>query len=267
MGRKKEAALASRVEGKILKILAESRDSVLEIGEEGRNYPYYLPAVMRLLRDKPALFRYLIIVATPEEVMEIEDFSRLLQASKKEEAHLLAVGTNANLKKENSLIDEPRSVLVGTPERIIDHLRRGNLDLGKVERVLIDCPSEGNLDVFIADIQFIYSKTGIKPKTLLVTSRLRPEAETFGEILKNPRILSREQWLEPLKLRLFVSPGTEDKAALAVKLFLAGKDAPPSLALPRGGQGSAGGPPKRLRAPGARGKQGPPFPGKAAFFR
>lgn len=204
-----EIGSSTRFQEKIGRILRDNRDAVIEIGEEGRRFHRYLPTVMRTAERADGI-RHLIIVGTAEEVREVEDYARLLISAQGDESPLLGIGVNPNVRKENLDFREGKSVLVGTPERIIDHLRRGNLDLSKVERVVVDCPSEGNIDAFIADVQFIYSRTGFKPKTCVLAAALRSEVESFGGVLRNPRTYPKVSWMEPIKVKLSItddSPG------------------------------------------------------------
>jgi len=223
-----EFGSSTRFQETIGRILLDNHDAVIEIGEEGRRYHRYLPTIMRTAANDNGV-RHLIVVATAEEVREVEDYARLLLSAQGDDSPLLGIGVNPNVRKENLDFHRRKSVLVGTPERIIDHLRRGNLDLSKVERVIVDCPSEGNIDTFIADVQFIYSRTGFRPKTFVLAAILRSEMESFGGVLKNPRTYPKNQWMEPIRATLFLTDDSLDGKAERLLHLLRAKAAAPGL--------------------------------------
>lgn len=78
-------------------------------------------------------------------------------------------------------------VVVGTPGRIMDHLERGTLDLGKVSMIVLDeCDEMLNMG-FLEDVEKILSKVPAGPQTYLFSATLpAPIAKLAKRFLKNP---------------------------------------------------------------------------------
>jgi len=61
---------------------------------------------------------------------------------------------------------------VGTPGRIIDHLRRKTLDLGKIDYLIIDEADEMLNMGFIDEIEEILKNTNLNKRTLLFSATM-----------------------------------------------------------------------------------------------
>ena len=196
---------------KLEQILQSRRDAILETGAESRRYHEYLNS---LLPEQPGIasLQTLIIVPTVAEVREIEDYSRILSRKSREESRLAAVGAALSPRQEARLLAGNPDILAGTPERIIDHLRRGNMDLSRVGRVIIDCPPEEGIPGFSADVQFIYSRTGFAPHTTVLTEALHDGLSEIKSILNRPKIIEESAWRNRnIRFRYFLSgPGGKD---------------------------------------------------------
>ena len=110
------------------------------------------------------------------------------------------IGLNRNARDDISELSNPAQVLISTPERIIDHIRRDNLTLAQVTSVTIIRP-EGQLDSdsihsFDQDVLFISSKiSGSAPYHLYTDS-----PQDLGELktlIKYPKVITRSEWYTP----------------------------------------------------------------------
>lgn len=82
-------------------------------------------------------------------------------------------------------------VVVGTPGRIMDHIRRGTLDLAHVRMVVLD-EADQMLDMgFIEDIEFILDQIAGAHQTALFSATLPPRIRTLAKrYLGNPITLA-----------------------------------------------------------------------------
>ncbi|MDR1933568.1 MAG: DbpA RNA binding domain-containing protein [Spirochaetales bacterium] len=84
------------------------------------------------------------------------------------------------------------SITPETPEKIIDGLRRGDTCLRGIKRVVIACPREEACADFFADVQFIYSRTGFSPHTLVFTEDLHGGLRPIRKLLSRPKIIEKK---------------------------------------------------------------------------
>jgi len=78
-------------------------------------------------------------------------------------------------------------VIVGTPGRVMDHLNRGTLDLGRVSMIVLDeCDEMLNMG-FLEDVETILAKVPAGPQTYLFSATLpAPIAKLAKRFLKDP---------------------------------------------------------------------------------
>jgi len=102
-------------------------------------------------------------------------------------------------------------LLAATPGRLIDHLRRDNINLRKVVDLVIIRPDNtvypdmqeeefsGELLSFNRDLQYIFSKFKKKPKTCIFSPK--PEQDvSLMELMNRPQIFNRTDWSHNLQI-------------------------------------------------------------------
>lgn len=71
-------------------------------------------------------------------------------------------------------------VVVGTPGRVMDHIRRGTLDLSTVATVVLDEADEMLAMGFVEDIEFILDQVPTKPQIALFSATVPPHIEALA---------------------------------------------------------------------------------------
>jgi len=85
---------------------------------------------------------------------------------------VLAVYGGEPILKQVNLLKEGVHVVVGTPGRVIDHIKRGTLDLAAVKVVVLD-EADRMLDMgFIDDVEYILSKVPSERQTSLFSATI-----------------------------------------------------------------------------------------------
>jgi ATP-dependent RNA helicase DeaD len=115
------------------------------------------------------------------------------------------IGTQDNAGDDlHELRTEPR-LLITTPDRLIDHLRRDNINLRKVIDLVIIRPDNtaypdmqkeefsGNLLSFSRDLQYIFSKLHKKSKICIFSPKPEDDASLM-ELMNRPKIFNRNDW-------------------------------------------------------------------------
>jgi ATP-dependent RNA helicase DeaD len=94
----------------------------------------------------------------------------------------------------NNQIDQLRRgvhIVVGTPGRLIDHLKRRTINLSRVETVVLD-EADRMLDMgFIKDVEWIIEKTSAKRQTMLFSATMPDEIRELAEKhMREPEFIS-----------------------------------------------------------------------------
>jgi len=93
-------------------------------------------------------------------------------------------------------------IVIGTPGRILDHIERGTLNLGRVNTLVLD-EADHMLDMgFIDDVEKIIRQCPAKRQTLLFSATIPQDiAQLARKYMKNPVKVAGEGFVDPRKLK------------------------------------------------------------------
>lgn len=109
----------------------------------------------------------------------------------------VTLSPDSDARREENLIARNPDIVVTTPGRLIDHIRRDNIDLSGVVTVAIDVPSEETIEQFSADLHFIYAKLERRPVTIALVRDLGREFDLLEDLLRRPTTVSDDSWATP----------------------------------------------------------------------
>jgi superfamily II DNA/RNA helicase len=140
------------------------RDEVILLSAtgSGKTLAYLLPVFEFLTKEKKGT-QALVIVPSRELALQIESVFRTMGTGFK---ITCCYGGHKREIEENNLIEAP-AVIVGTPGRLADHIRRGNITTESIEFLVLD-EFDKTLELgFEAELSFILGALpGIKKRTL-----------------------------------------------------------------------------------------------------
>ena len=112
----------------------------------------------------------LVLEPTRELAMQVAD--HISRFSRYSMLKVLPVYGGEPVQRQISALEKGVHIVVGTPGRIIDHLKRGTLNLASVNAVVLD-EADRMLDMgFIDDIEYILSKTPANRQTSLFSATI-----------------------------------------------------------------------------------------------
>jgi ATP-dependent RNA helicase DeaD len=123
----------------------------------GKTAAFALPMLSQIeVRHGPP--QGIVLVPTRELAIQVaEAFQRY--ASKIKGFHVLPIYGGQSYAPQLASLKRGAQVVVGTPGRVMDHLRRGTLDLGGVTCLVLDEADEMLQMGFVADIEWILEQT------------------------------------------------------------------------------------------------------------
>jgi len=121
----------------------------------GKTAAFGIPMVERI---NPNIKRVQGLVLAPTRELAIQVAERISRFSRYTKLKVLPVYGGESINKQIRALDRGVHIVVGTPGRLIDHLRRGTLNLSSTKVVVLD-EADRMLDMgFIDDIQYILSR-------------------------------------------------------------------------------------------------------------
>lgn len=104
--------------------------------------------------------------------------------------HTLTVSGGRDFEEEKRKIGHRAQVLVGTPGRLLDHLRKGNTNLGGVKYLVLDEVDEMLRQGFGDDIETLLSLMPQPHQTMMCSATLDEEVRKLGRsITTNPMLI------------------------------------------------------------------------------
>ncbi len=165
------------VQQQVIPVALEGRDTQVcaETGS-GKTLAYLLPMMQRLLENRPlpgAATRALIVLPTRELADQVFKAARLFCKLTSLEVGLVCGG--AEFQYQAALFRKNPEIIVATPGRLVDHLKRGTCDLSDVEVLVLD-EADRMMDMgFSEDMTRIVSSCCGHHQTFLLSATLRHE--------------------------------------------------------------------------------------------
>jgi ATP-dependent RNA helicase DeaD len=155
----------------------------------GKTASFAMPLVDSLVKRSSNVVQALVLCPTRELALQV---NRELEAlGKYRNISCTAVYGGAPMPRQVEAIQGGAQVVVGTPGRVLDHLRRGTLDPSGIRTFILDESDEMLSMGFLPQITEIL---GFMPKTLqtlLFSATLPPDIRRYAERhLKNPQFLT-----------------------------------------------------------------------------
>jgi ATP-dependent RNA helicase DeaD len=143
----------------------------------GKTAAFGLPTLQRILNGEVA--RAIILTPTRELCVQVRD--EIERFAGKSRIRASAIYGGVPLEGQRAQVAEGREILVGTPGRVLDLARRGWLDLGAIQVVVLDeCDRMFDLG-FRPDIERIMRQITAKEQLLLFSATINQDVEALCE--------------------------------------------------------------------------------------
>ncbi|BDR60943.1 DEAD/DEAH box helicase [Lactobacillus xylocopicola] len=154
----------------------------------GKTAAFALPILQNLDKDKKVI-QALIIEPTRELAIQTQE--ELFRLGRDEHARVQVVYGGADIGRQiRSLKNNVPAILVGTPGRLLDHLKRKTVNLEDVSTIVLDEADE-MLDMgFIQDIESILSYVKNRKQTLLFSATMpKPILNISEKFMHDPEVV------------------------------------------------------------------------------
>lgn len=185
---------ATEIQAKAIPLLLEGKDVVgrSQTGT-GKTAAFGLPAVAKIDPEGYRRVQTLILCPTRELAMqasqEIEKFSKYLPYVK-----ACAIYGGADIERQIVQLKKGANIVVGTPGRVMDHIRRHTLHLEELRTVILDEADEMLNMGFREDIEEILQYIPEERQTVLFSATMPPQIMAItGEYQCDPIVVGVEQ--------------------------------------------------------------------------
>jgi ATP-dependent RNA helicase DeaD len=135
----------------------------------GKTAAFGIPMIDRLISGNNGVQG---LILEPTRELAIQTAEHIRQICKYTNYKVLAIYGGSSIRRQIDKLNRGIHIVVGTPGRIIDHIKRRTLKLGKVRMVVLD-EADRMLDMgFIKDIDYILSKVPAERQTSLFSATI-----------------------------------------------------------------------------------------------
>ena len=219
--RRQGIAEPTPVQEKVIPVARAGKDLIVQAKTgTGKTLAFLLPTLERI--KKIPVAQELIIAPTRELATQISKVAAEICSALEIESILICGGQDIDRQKEK--LRRVPQLIIGTPGRILDHVQRGTVKLGSVNKIVVDEADELLKLGFIEDVEKILSETAADRQIILCSAtmpvRIRQLAAEFMSSPKEIFVEAKTVTLEKIS-QLVVKVKPENKFARLVEILQA----------------------------------------------
>ena len=211
---------ATPIQAKTIPLSMEGRDLIGQAQTgTGKTAAFGIPLIQKLdIHDSHV--QGIIIAPTRELAIQVSE--ELYKIGSDSRARVLAVYGGSDIQRQIRALKKGPHIIVGTPGRILDHIKRRTLKLDHVHTLILDEADEMLNMGFIDDIEAILSEVPDERQTLLFSATMPDPIRRIAErFMKEPEIVrvKAKEMTVPLIEQYFVKVPERDKFDVLSRLI------------------------------------------------
>ncbi len=208
------------IQDRTIRVLLEGADVIAQAQTgTGKTAAFALPIIEKI-ETTSRTPQALVLTPTRELAMQVAEAFH--SYSKHHRISVLPVYGGQPIDRQLRALDRGVQVVVGTPGRVFDHIRRGTLQLGQVRTVVLDEADE-MLDMgFIEDIEAILKATPYTRQTALFSATMpAPIVKLAQQYMHEPQRITveSEQKTLPQIRQVYYEVGRRDKFEVLARIL------------------------------------------------
>ncbi|PLS01160.1 DEAD/DEAH box helicase [Neobacillus cucumis] len=186
-------AVPTPIQKQAIPIILEGKDVIAQAQTgTGKTFAFILPILERIDRNASHV-QALIVAPTRELALQITDEIEKLIAGIKGLA-VLAVYGGQDVDKQLKKLQRNPQIVVGTPGRLLDHIRRGTVQLGDIAFLVLDEADQMLHIGFLGEVEDIIKETPMTRQTLLFSATMPSEVRKLAEKhMQSPKYVQIEK--------------------------------------------------------------------------
>jgi len=185
----------------------------------GKTLAFALP-ILQLIDEDITTTQALILTPTRELALQITQVFEYLTADSN--IGIVPVYGGHDVDKQINRLKTKSQIVVGTPGRILDHLRKGTINFKHLKRIVIDEADQMMAFGFMEDIDILMSKTPQNLQKMIFSATIPDRIRKLGRrIMKNPINIEIDPETVVVKeIRQVIIRTTEDRRFDSLKMAI-----------------------------------------------
>lgn len=185
----------------------------------GKTFAFILP-ILEKINPLKSDVQALIVTPTRELALQItEEVEKLL--SQTDDINVLAVYGGQDVEKQLKKLARNPQIVVGTPGRLLDHIRRKTVDLSTTSFLVLDEADQMLHIGFLNEVEEIIRETPTNRQTMLFSATIPPEIRSLAKkYMQSPKNIQVEKVQRPAENVKQIAIHTTDRAKQATLIQL-----------------------------------------------
>ncbi|MBG9735334.1 DEAD/DEAH box helicase [Paenibacillus alvei] len=173
-------AVPTPVQAETIPVVLSGEDVVSQAQTgTGKTLAFLLPIIQRIDAGSTHV-QALIVAPTRELALQITAEAKKLIGAY-EGVNVLAVYGGQDVERQMRKLQGGRQLVIGTPGRLLDHLRRGTISLSKVKTLVLDEADQMLHMGFLGEVEEIIRQTPTNRQTLLFSATMPANVRRLAE--------------------------------------------------------------------------------------
>jgi ATP-dependent RNA helicase DeaD len=169
----------SNIQAEVIPVLLEGFDAIGQAQTgTGKTLAFGAPVLSKFERKEQVVYS---IILTPTRELAIQVSDELVRIAKYVRAKIIPVYGGMPIERQIRSIKSGTDIIVGTPGRVLDLMRRGILDLSHISFLVLDEADEMLNMGFIDDIEEIIKATNQDRQTMLFSATMPDEIKKLSK--------------------------------------------------------------------------------------
>ena len=221
--RKAGFSTLSPFQERLIPYILKGKDVAAQVAPgSGKTVGFVLPLILGL-RGAGLAPRAVILASSAEDVGNVaRTFARIARFVRDAPA-FVPLGEIEDARREQRRLEKGATIVVGTSDRVIDHIRRGSLGFDELLTIIVEEPEGDARADFIKDVQFIFAKIADRRQTILFSRSPLSEDNELLRMLRHPVVLDAAHTAEsvsPDAGHLYVPTEGTIRAELLARIIL-----------------------------------------------
>jgi ATP-dependent RNA helicase DeaD len=187
----------THIQEQVIPTVLEGEDVIAQAQTgTGKTFAFVLP-ILEKIDPNVEYVQALVVTPTRELALQItNEFNRFLE--QQNEIRVLAVYGGQDVEKQLHKLKKNVQIVVGTPGRLLDHIRRGTVQLSKVSSLVLDEADQMLHIGFLHEVEDIINETPQSRQTMLFSATIPEDIKSLAKRhMKRPRYIQVEKTQAP----------------------------------------------------------------------
>lgn len=173
----------TQIQAEAIPLILEGKDVIGQAQTgTGKTAAFVLPILHKLVIEKRDIQA---LILTPTRELSIQIAREIEKLGKHLGVNVLSLHGGTDIERQMNKLEQTVHIVVGTPGRILDHLKRGTLHFGRISALVLD-EADKMLEMgFLEDVEQILSSTATNKQVLLFSATMPDQVKKLSQAFMN----------------------------------------------------------------------------------